>query len=88
MLSSVGAESSATEHPADDRVHDDATGSAPTAATEETRMTNHAKPASDRMPFERFTEAMKRIMTTPKAEVEKRAESERRRRRAARRHKK
>jgi len=51
-------------------------------------MTNHAKPASDRMPFERFTEAMKRIMTTPKAEVEKRAESERRRRRAARRHKK
>jgi hypothetical protein len=35
---------------------------------------------SDRTPFERFTDAMKRIMATPKAEVDKRAKAARRQR--------
>jgi hypothetical protein len=45
-------------------------------------MTDHAKPPPDRTPFERFTEAMKRIMTTPKAEVERRVRETRRQRRS------
>jgi hypothetical protein len=46
-------------------------------------MKDHA-PLPERTPFERFTDAMKRIMGTPKAEVERRAKEERRRRRAKR----
>jgi hypothetical protein len=43
-------------------------------------MSDHAKPPPDRTPFERFSEAMKRIMAMPKTEVERRAKQQRKRR--------
>ncbi|MGH7265429.1 MAG: hypothetical protein ACREMB_11330 [Candidatus Rokuibacteriota bacterium] len=44
-------------------------------------MKDHGSPLPERTPFERFTDAMKRIMATPKAEVEKRAREARKKRR-------